>query len=192
MLAPAAATAALTWETQRIAQRATPGAQEAEAVFPFTNTGTTHVTITDVQSSCGCTTAAPTQRMIAPGERGEVRAQFAFGGRTGAQEKQLVVKTDDGAAPATLTFAVAIPEALRASPRLLRWALSGPAQAQTVELVAGDGVPITKVVPPAAENFTFAVETLAEGARYKVTITPTATGVQQRATVPLQVEAGHA
>ena len=44
--------------------------------FKFSNQGEHPLTVTKVRSSCGCTAALASSREIAPGESGEIQANF--------------------------------------------------------------------------------------------------------------------
>jgi len=74
---------ALTWNTERIDLTTKPGDKEAVGLFRFENNSQKTVTITSVQPSCGCTTAALEKRIYAPGEKGEIKAVFTLGDRVG-------------------------------------------------------------------------------------------------------------
>lgn len=45
-------------------------------VFEFTNTGTTPLIITNVQSTCGCTVPSKPTDPIQPGEKGEISVKY--------------------------------------------------------------------------------------------------------------------
>ena len=170
---PACAFAGLTWETREIVQRASYADARAEAVFRFTNTGTSPVTITGLSSSCGCTTAALDQRTYAAGESGEVKAVFSFEGRVGQEVKTVHVTTDDGAPPVTLTFSVTIPEAVRVTPRLLVWRLGENPQGKVVEVQGDPAFGLTRVEAVGeVEGFSWNAEEVEAGAHYRVKVLP--------------------
>jgi len=115
---------ALVWKNKRVELTATAGQERAEAVFPFRNSGTHAVTITAIESSCGCTTARLTKSTFAPGEAGEIRALFEFEDRVGPQQKVLTVHTDDAKVATQLVLRVDIPETILIEPRVLQWSAS--------------------------------------------------------------------
>lgn len=117
---------ALVWVNKRVELVATVGQERAEAVFPFRNGGARPVTITSIESSCGCTTARLTKSTYAPGESGEVRALFEFEDRIGPQQKVLTVHTDDAKVATQLVLRVDIPEAYLVEPRVLQWTATEP------------------------------------------------------------------
>ncbi|WP_081721738.1 DUF1573 domain-containing protein [Geminisphaera colitermitum] len=112
----------LRWEQQRADLRLKAGEKTASAIFTFVNTGAKPVRITSVESSCGCTAGKPDREEYAPGERGELRAEFNAGSRRGVQSNWIDVRTDAGGEPVRLEFVVVIPDPLTATPRMLTWA----------------------------------------------------------------------
>ena len=91
--------------------------ERVERGFGFRNEGEAAVTVTSVESSCGCTTAELAQTVYAPGEAGRIDVTFELGDRNGRQIKQVVVRTDDPATPVTtLTLDVTIPRPVELSP----------------------------------------------------------------------------
>jgi Protein of unknown function (DUF1573) len=83
----------LKWEKQEQSFDAKVQDKEVTATYRFTNTGRQRVKIESVDTSCGCTTAALSKTDYSPGESGEITATFKFEGRTGRQEKAIMVAT---------------------------------------------------------------------------------------------------
>ena len=67
--------------------------------FEFTNTSDRVVTIKNVQTSCGCTTAPLTKRTFAPGESYGIDVTFNPQNRRGRELKTIHVDTDDAGFP---------------------------------------------------------------------------------------------
>src|SRR6476620_9827676 len=112
----------LKWDSMEQNFVAKPTDKIIEAKFRFTNVGTTPLKITDLQTSCGCTTAYLEKREYAPGESGEIEARFKFNGRLGQQEEWIVVKTDWVPPQQTiLRLGVSFPEAISVRPELVVW-----------------------------------------------------------------------
>ncbi|MDR3366913.1 MAG: DUF1573 domain-containing protein [Prevotellaceae bacterium] len=61
--------------------------------FEFTNTGKTPIIITNVESSCGCTTPEWTKQPVLPGKAGFVKAIFDPKDRPGIFDKEITVTT---------------------------------------------------------------------------------------------------
>lgn len=71
-----------------------------EFIFKFTNKGKGTLKISGVTSRCGCIAAEPDKKDYQPGESGEIKVLFNTQGRSGNQEKEIKVTTND---PANLT-----------------------------------------------------------------------------------------
>lgn len=98
------------------------GDKQLNGIFRFTNSGKTPVTIKDIHTSCGCTTADLAKRTYAPGESGEITAVYTVGDAKGRQSKIITVNTDDDSAPPVeLTFQITIPDTIVYWPRMLLW-----------------------------------------------------------------------
>jgi len=114
LLIPLLSHAELKWENKTIEHEALPTETEFKAAFDFTNTGDTPVTITNIRSTCGCTTASLDKNTYAPGESGTITATFTYGARKGGQSKLITVSTDQKQQPnTTLTLNVFIPEVFK-------------------------------------------------------------------------------
>src|SRR6201988_2641341 len=87
--------AQLKWDTMEQSLKSKPGDREVVATYRFTNTGTNPITIDNVHTSCGCTTAALTKNEYAPGESGQIVARMVSGSRTGHHEKLLLESKRD-------------------------------------------------------------------------------------------------
>jgi hypothetical protein len=62
-----------------------------EKVFTFTNTGNQPLIITNVQTSCGCTTPEWPRNPIMPGGKGEIKVGFNSAGKMNRQDKKLPI-----------------------------------------------------------------------------------------------------
>jgi hypothetical protein len=69
--------------------------EKVERVFSFTNSGDEALQIERVKSSCGCTAALLSNRTLAPGESGEVRATFDSTRFQGMVVKTIYLYTND-------------------------------------------------------------------------------------------------
>lgn len=68
--------------------------------FKVKNTGDAPLEIHSVSASCGCTAAAPKEKLIAPGKNGEIEVTFDTSGRPGKTEKSVTVASNDPKTPA--------------------------------------------------------------------------------------------
>lgn len=73
---------------------------ELQYNFKFTNKGNAPLIIERVQTSCGCTGATVGEKTeYKKGESGEIRVTFQTQGRSGQQEKSIVVFSNDPETP---------------------------------------------------------------------------------------------
>ena len=93
------ASAALTFEQTVIEDVVSPEAKTYPFKFAFKNTGDAPIEITEVKTSCGCTTAALEQKVYQPGDTGAIEGNFSVGNRQGLQEQKVRVFTKDLAQP---------------------------------------------------------------------------------------------
>ena len=77
-----------------------PQGPQLEYTYKFTNKGKSPLIIEKVQPSCGCTGATTDgKNEYAKGESGEIKVTFNTQGRTGHQEKHIVVFSNDPEKP---------------------------------------------------------------------------------------------
>jgi hypothetical protein len=65
-----------------------------EHTFKFKNTGTAPLVISNIGTSCGCTTPDWTKEPVAPGKTGSITAKFNSAGKMGMQNKVLTVESN--------------------------------------------------------------------------------------------------
>ena len=142
--------AGLEWTTTRVELSATAGDSELVADFPFKNTGTSPVSILNLQTSCDCTVATASSTTITPGETGHVRAVFTLGERVGRQQKTVeVISSDAPGRPATLVLRVDIAEVVTSNPRIHFWSLNKTPNANVFEFRPVSSHVIHRIDPPA-------------------------------------------
>ena len=73
--------------------------QKVEHVFSFRNRGDTPLHIAKVRTSCGCTAALVSAKVVPPGGRGQVRASFDSSRFHGPVHKMIFLYTDDRSHP---------------------------------------------------------------------------------------------
>ena len=81
------------------------GGQELNHIFTFTNTGTDPVQITDIQSSCYCTTAFLNDKNIAPGQSGQIEVTLKVPSKNEKVKERVQLHTDSPVQP-TLQFSI--------------------------------------------------------------------------------------
>src|SRR5215472_750743 len=113
------------------------------AKYRFTNSGKEPVKIEEVKTSCGCTTAALKKTDYAPGESGEIDAKFTFGGRTGRQEKVIIVSTSQAKEkPIFLRLVVDIEDQIRIQPELVFWRVGEQPEPKKIQITVADNAPV--------------------------------------------------
>jgi len=189
-LLPAVGRAQLSWDSRQLDMRPTGAEPAVVGNFEFTNAGTRPVTIVDVKSSCGCTTAALAKKTYAPQEKGKITATFTIGERQGFQQKQIMVTTDDAAEPYTqLTVRVMIPELLRMEPAALQWAVGGENGARVVKLTVGTGQPVHVLGVRTSDERLFAtLKPVEPGHSYEVTVTADSTAQPLRGMLRIETD----
>lgn len=74
-----------------------------ERVFKFTNTGNQPLIITNIQTSCGCTTPVWPRDPVMPGGKGEIKVGFNSSGKLNKQTKTLPI-ISNAVNEASITF----------------------------------------------------------------------------------------
>jgi len=138
--------AELNWERSMIECKADVGAENVSTTVRFTNTGKKAVTILDIQTSCGCTTATLEKNSYQPGEGGQLRITLALRGLSGVQRKTIQVFTDDAPdRPTTLTLQTTLPEYIVLSPGQLVWTVGDAAEAKEALITISPAAPEMQV-----------------------------------------------
>jgi hypothetical protein len=191
-LVPSLRADSLAWEKTKIHTEVMEGEQtEVKAAFPFKNTSDHTVTITSVQTSCGCTTAGLSKRTYAAGERGEIDAVFHPAGRVGLQEKYIIVTTDDPRqAPMRVLFEINITQYFTMTPRYFAWIKGETPSEKLIVLLAASPQPFTDIgvqVQPAG-SFITRLETVEKGQKYNLYVKPSSTAERLSSAVFVDVK----
>ncbi len=168
---------ALKWKQTLIEQQAGPFDEQAHAKFQFTNGGGTAVTITNIQTSCGCTVPTLAKRAYEPGESGELEVIFTFNALIGKQTKTITATTDEeGGKGYELTLQVDIPKLYELDRHFVVWRRGDSLEPKTLDLrvLLPDVIKVVGV-ESANERFTGVVEPGEEPGAYKIVITPSST-----------------
>jgi hypothetical protein len=183
---------ALTWEKDKIVTEIMKGDQtEVKAAFPFKNTSDHPVTITSVETSCGCTTAGLDKKTYAAGEGGVIAVVFNAADRTGLEQKYITVTTDEPQQPPIrLLLQVTINEYYSLEPHLLIWKITDNPVEQMAVLSALTPQSITSVVANAdgAGGFATRIEVVEKGRKYNVYIKPLSMKEPLRGVVTFQIK----
>ncbi len=183
--------AELAWKHQAVDLHADAKSTVLEARFPFTNTGKTPVEITNVESSCGCTTVTLDKRRYDAGENGEIVARYTVGALAGTQQKTVQVETNDGREPTVLTLNIQVPEIVRIKPSFVQWKHGEPLAAKTITLEMLQDIPVKDFsTQSSAANFTTELKALVPGRMYELTVRPLSTEQHQFSTLTIRCRFG--
>lgn len=172
-LMPGLCFGALAWDTRKVELTAQPEDTHATAIFHFRNDGKEPVTITEIKPTCGCTTAELTKLTYAPGEAGEIKSVFTFGGATGQIEKTIQVATNDAPAQqVSLTLHVTIPELFIYSTRLLLWKMAEVPVEQSATITCLREVSGIELDPNSPTATTCRIDPVEAGKTYRISIRP--------------------
>lgn len=180
----------LAWESRTLEFKPMAGERSQSAKFKFQNAGQKPVTILNIQTSCGCTTAETAKKTYLPGEQGEVAVNFLFGGRRGPQNKSIVVSTDDSReASVILIMKVDILELVKVRPSFLYWKKNAEKTPQTIDLKMTSSVPAKVVsVSSSDSHFTAELKPDEDGKEYELIVTPLDTSSPVLATLTIQTD----
>lgn len=182
---------ALEWSKLEERLKPPPGTRTVEADFPFTNTGAQTVTITDVQTSCGCLSTELEKRTIEPGESGSIHAVFRMPDHGGKHSKTIRVTTDDSPdSPVQLAVHAELTPAYTLSPRILRWKSGEGVEPRRVELKLTEGASLSAPrIAAVPRGFTASLDPV-EGAAgtLALMVAPESTASKHRASLSVQFD----
>jgi hypothetical protein len=167
-----------------------PGEQSYPFEFSFKNTGDSTVEISEVKTSCGCTTAKLEKMIYAAGESGVITGRFSVGDRQGLQQKSINVLTKDlGQPDIRLALKLEIPQLATMKPGLLLWRVGAELTSKTLKISpnADLGVEIVSIESD-SENFVLESEkSQSEKGAYEVSVLPVTLDVSARALIKVQL-----
>ena len=167
------ASAELAWAHKTVELNGDARSPVLEAHFHFTNAGGSPVEIRNVESSCGCTTAALEKRTYQPAESGEIVAKYTVGAHTGLQRKTLLVLTNDGLPPTTLTLIAHIQEILRVNPTAVTWSHHEAAAPKRISLDLVQDAPFDEIsVESSVPGVSAKLVPVTKGRKYNLVVTP--------------------
>jgi hypothetical protein len=180
----------LSWVSRQLDFHPGPADETVVADFEFANAGTTPVNVTDVKTSCGCTTAALDKKSYAPGEKGKISATFHIGDRMGLQQKQVMVSTDHPEEPVVqLTLRAFIPELLKYEPKAVIWPQNSDPSPRIIRVSTGTDQAIHILGVRSSDDRVFAQLRQVEGGKaYDVGIVVNSTKEPLRATVRIETD----
>lgn len=128
-------TAQLKFEATISSKKATATMHTISFSFPFENTSSSTIKITDIKTTCGCTVAESSKQAYGAGERGAISGVYTIGDAQTGGAKQITVSTDCPAQPfITLSVSVEVERLYALRPGLLFWRKDAPAEEKTIRL----------------------------------------------------------
>jgi hypothetical protein len=181
------ASAALTFDSQASVTDVMEGQKEIHASFAFKNSGSTTVTITEVRTSCGCTTAKLDKKVYAPGEEGSIAATMKITSRGGKQSKTVTVMTDDPKQKSvTLAVTANIPVVMTVTPTFVYWRQGDELSEKTVRIDVKQAEPVSIAkIAASKEGFDFNLRTVQPGRKYVLTVKPRSTDALVRSSLTI-------
>lgn len=180
----------LLWESKQ--SDVTPSMTDAKAttIFSFKNAGNYAVTIQDVKTSCGCTTATLTKKTYAPGESGQINVEYNIGTNTGLQQKQVYVTTDERTDAITqLTMRIFLPQMVTLTPPSVSWELNGDKTPKKITIDVLDGHEVNILDVRSSNDQIFAqIHTVIPHKKYLLTVTPVNTNLPAEAELEIQTD----
>jgi len=182
--------ASLTFEKAVVEDTIAPGVKSYPFEFAFENTGDGTVEISEIKTTCGCTTAKLDKMSYAPGESGVITGTFSVGSRQGMQEKKVRLMTKDLTQPEIqLALKLDIPQLVTMKPGLLLWRVGTEPEAKTLT-ISPNGDLGAEVVLVECESPDFAVEAQPKfegSSEYEVFVAPLKTEAKSRGLIKVIV-----
>jgi hypothetical protein len=170
-----------TFISNKVAVTAKPDATKVTVPYHFENKTSRTLTIAKYDSACSCLSAKVkgSKLVYKPGEKGEIRVQFAIGSFSGTVEKTVLLWTteDPDDKPSTvMTVELTIPVLFEVDPMTLLWEQGEKATAKSIKLKVNHKNPI-RIVSHSGSNkdFPYEMKTIREGWEYELVVTPTST-----------------
>lgn len=168
LLVTCTAHAELKFEQTVIEDVISPNTKSYPFEFAFKNEGESVVEISEIKTTCGCTTAKLEKMTYTPGESGVIEGSFSVGSRQGEQDKKVRVFTKGLAqSEILLTLKVNIPQLITMESGVLLWRVGELSEAKKI-IVRPDpnfGVSVESVDFVSSD---FAIEVLPSGEDEKV------------------------
>lgn len=180
--------AGLVFERELAAETAGPAADTHESKFAFKNTGTKPVTISEIQTTCGCLGATADKTVYQPGETGVVSATIKLGTFEGDLLKSIYVMSDDEEAPKRqLQMKITIPRLMEVTPEVTTWSVGDPPDSKklTINVLRDEPIEVT-AVSSTRDNFTVELREVTKGRTYEVIITPKTTATPTLGAVKIE------
>ncbi|MCS6770519.1 MAG: DUF1573 domain-containing protein [Kiritimatiellae bacterium] len=142
--------------------------------FTIRNEGTLTLEITRVHASCGCTVASISSQQIPPGGESKISARLSLQGRSGPQQKTILIESNDPDRPQfVLTMRGVAGSALNVAPQSILDPRVAPGSTPrgNVIISSGDGAEFAiRSVESTSEKLRASVQTLEDRKAYRIDV----------------------
>lgn len=169
---------------------ATENSVDIHASYIFTNSSDHAITISEIKTTCGCTTAELEKRTYQPGEAGTINVIFDIGSRTGEQQKSIAVISSTGE-KSMLVLKVHLPPGPSFSSTIASWRQGSPTDPRVIfiRLPKDHTYTLTKATT-SDEALTATLKSGSEENLVDLTIMPSSTERAFNATIDLHTSNG--
>ncbi|MBT8043830.1 MAG: DUF1573 domain-containing protein [Verrucomicrobiae bacterium] len=185
----------LTFKNNYIAVKAAPDAKKVTVPFYFENKTNRTIKIARYDSACSCLSAKVKGGKLTyqPGEKGEMKVDFALGSFSGLVEKTVLLWTTDDVEQrpsSVLTVALTIPVLFEVTPKTMFWEQNGSKTPKSFKLKVNNDQPIRIVEHSSTNaNFPYQLKTIRDGWEYELVVTPTDVTVPAFGMIRLKTDA---
>ena len=177
---------ALVFDSEVATETAAPTEETHQSKFIFKNDGPGVVTISEVQTTCGCLGATADKMSYQPGESGVISATIKLGTFEGEIVKSIYVLSDDPQNPKRmLQMKITIPRLMEVSPEVTTWAVGEAAKTVTIKVLRDEPIELT-AVSSTRDNFLIEMKEVEKGRSYEVVMTPKSTAEPTLGAVKLE------
>lgn len=181
--------AELKWAETVVEQTASVFNEAIAAEFSFENVGDEPVYISQLNTSCGCTTAKLNKSIYKPGECGKVVTSLDIGSRQGLQVTTVKVSVDYQDEPIVLTMKTLIPKVLEISRTFVFWEQSNEPSIYEIDLKVDLESPVRVLSAVSDNNLIDAqLELVEEGKHYKLLVYPVSLDAPVKARIAIQTD----
>lgn len=124
----------LSFDSTVFEHRAKPDEEVLHASFVMTNNSKQPVKITELDTSCTCLDVRSDKKVLEPGEKTKIEADFSLSKLAGTSEKFVYVKTDHpDYKELRLSVRVSIAPLFEIEPKILSWAVGEEAREKSIK-----------------------------------------------------------
>jgi len=168
----------LTFAKNKIEITSAPEAKKITVPYLFENKSDRTITIARYDSACSCLSAQVKagKLIYKPGEKGEMKIDFALGSFSGVVEKTVLLWTTDDpeeTPSSVLRVALTIPKLFEITPTTVFWDQNGSKEPKVFKMKVNHDKPIRILSDSGTNNnFIYQVKTIREGWEYELVVTP--------------------